>query len=134
MAVLYRTNAQSRVLEEAFVRGGIPYHVYGGQKFYERKEVKDLIAYMRALVNPDDDVSLRRIINEPKRGIGETTVEALQQLRVKRRDVADVRGTGRGKRAPCRPAEEAHRRVRRADDRPDRGALRKDRVGIPANS
>ena len=78
VAVLYRTNAQSRVLEEAFVRGGIPYHVYGGQKFYERKEVKDLIAYMRALVNPDDDVSLRRIINEPKRGIGETTVEALQ--------------------------------------------------------
>ena len=78
VAVLYRTNAQSRVLEEAFVRGGIPYHVYGGQKFYERREVKDLIAYMRALVNPDDDVSLRRIINEPKRGIGETTVEALQ--------------------------------------------------------
>ena len=77
VAVLYRTNAQSRVLEEAFVRGGIPYHVYGGQKFYERKEVKDLIAYMRALVNLDD-VSLRRIINEPKRGIGETTVEALQ--------------------------------------------------------
>ena len=78
VAVLYRTNAQSRVLEEAFVRGGIPYHVYGGQKFYERREVKDLIAYMRALVNPDDDVSLRRIINEPKRGIGETTVETLQ--------------------------------------------------------
>ena len=78
VAVLYRTNAQSRVLEEAFVRGGIPYHVYGGQKFYERREVKDLIAYMRALVNPDDDVSLRRIINEPKRGIGETTVESLQ--------------------------------------------------------
>ena len=78
VAVLYRTNAQSRVLEDGFVRGGIPYHVYGGQKFYERREVKDLIAYMRALVNPDDDVSLRRIINEPKRGIGETTVEALQ--------------------------------------------------------
>ena len=77
VAVLYRTNAQSRVLEEAFVRSGIPYRVYGGQKFYERKEVKDLIAYMRALVNPDDDVSLRRIINEPKRGIGEASVEAL---------------------------------------------------------
>ena len=77
IAVLYRTNAQSRVLEEAFVRGGIPYRVYGGQKFYERKEVKDLIAYMRALVNPDDDVSLRRVINEPKRGIGEASVETL---------------------------------------------------------
>lgn len=79
MAVLYRTNGQSRVLEEAFVRSGVAYRVYGGLKFYDRKEVKDLIAYMRALVNPDDDVSVRRIINEPKRGIGETTVEALAQ-------------------------------------------------------
>ncbi len=77
VAVLYRTNAQSRVLEEAFVRGGTPYRVYGAQRFYERKEVKDLIAYMRALVNPDDDVSTRRIINEPKRGIGEATIDKL---------------------------------------------------------
>lgn len=77
IAVLYRTNAQSRVLEEAFVRAGVPNRIYGGQRFYDRKEVKDLIAYMRALVNPDDDVSTRRIINEPKRGIGESTVEAL---------------------------------------------------------
>lgn len=77
IAVLYRTNAQSRVLEEAFVRGGTPYRVYGGQRFYDRKEVKDLIAYMRALTNPDDDVSTRRIINEPKRGIGESTINAL---------------------------------------------------------
>ena len=79
MAVLYRTNAQSRVLEEAFVRAGIPYRVYGGQKFYERKEIKDLIAYMRAIVNPDDDISVRRIINEPKRAIGDSTVELLLQ-------------------------------------------------------
>ena len=78
VAVLYRTNAQSRVLEEAFVRSGTAYRVYGGLKFYDRKEVKDLIAYMRALVNPDDDVSTRRIINEPKRAIGEATVEALE--------------------------------------------------------
>ena len=77
VAVLYRTNAQSRVLEEAFVRSGTAYRVYGGLKFYDRKEVKDLIAYMRALVNPDDDVSTRRVINEPKRAIGESTVEAL---------------------------------------------------------
>ena len=77
IAVLYRTNAQSRVLEEAFVRGGTPYRVYGGQRFYERKEVKDLIAYLRALVNPDDDVSARRIINEPKRGIGDATIDRL---------------------------------------------------------
>ena len=77
VAVLYRTNAQSRVLEEAFVRSGTAYRVYGGLKFYDRKEVKDLIAYMRAIVNPDDDVSTRRIINEPKRAIGDATVEAL---------------------------------------------------------
>ena len=77
VAVLYRTNAQSRVLEEAFVRSGTAYRVYGGLKFYDRKEVKDLIAYMRALVHPDDDISPRRIINEPKRAIGDSTVEAL---------------------------------------------------------
>jgi DNA helicase-2/ATP-dependent DNA helicase PcrA len=79
IAVLYRTNAQSRVLEEAFVRGGTQYRVYGGQRFYERKEVKDLIAYMRCLTNPDDDVSTRRIINAPKRGIGDATVDRLAQ-------------------------------------------------------
>ena len=79
IAVLYRTNAQSRVLEEAFVRGGTQYRVYGGQRFYERREVKDLIAYMRALTNPDDDVSTRRIINVPKRGIGESTVDKLAE-------------------------------------------------------
>ena len=77
IAVLYRTNAQSRVLEEAFIRANVPNRIYGGQRFYDRKEVKDLIAYMRALVNPDDDVSVRRIINEPKRGIGESTIETL---------------------------------------------------------
>lgn len=77
MAVLYRTNGQSRVIEEAFVRAGVTYRVYGGLKFYDRKEVKDLIAYMRCLVNPDDDVSTRRIINEPKRGIGDSTVDIL---------------------------------------------------------
>ena len=77
IAVLYRTNAQSRVLEEALVRRGIRYGVYGGLKFYDRKEVKDVIAYLRLIVNPDDDVSLRRIINEPRRAIGDSTVEAL---------------------------------------------------------
>ncbi|MGJ4850245.1 DNA helicase PcrA [Bacillota bacterium Meth-B3] len=76
-AVLYRANAQSRVIEEALVRTGVPYRVYGGLKFYDRKEVKDLIAYLRAVFNPDDQVSLRRIINEPRRGIGDATVEIL---------------------------------------------------------
>ena len=75
IAVLYRANAQSRVLEETFVRAGVPSRVYGGQRFYERKEVKDILGYLRALVNPDDDVSVRRIINEPRRGIGDATVE-----------------------------------------------------------
>ena len=76
-AVLYRTNAQSRVLEEALVRSGLPYRVYGGVKFYERKEVKDLVAYLRAVVNPSDDAAVRRIINEPRRGIGDATIETL---------------------------------------------------------
>jgi len=77
VAVLYRTNAQSRVLEEALVRGGIAYRVYGGLKFYDRKEVKDVVAYLRAVVNPADDVAVRRIVNTPRRGIGDTTIEAV---------------------------------------------------------
>ena len=71
MAIFYRTNAQSRALEESLVRAGIPYRVVGGTKFYERKEIKDAIAYLQAIANPDDTVSLRRIINTPRRGIGD---------------------------------------------------------------
>jgi DNA helicase-2/ATP-dependent DNA helicase PcrA len=77
-AVLYRTNAQSRVIEESFMRNGIPYRIIGGFKFYDRKEVKNVIAYLRLIQNPDEDVSLKRIINIPKRGIGNTTLEAIQ--------------------------------------------------------
>ncbi|MDR2114020.1 MAG: DNA helicase PcrA [Bifidobacteriaceae bacterium] len=69
-AVFYRTNAQSRALEEAFIRRGIPYRVVGGTRFYERKEIRDAIAYLRAVANPDDTVSVRRIFNVPKRGLG----------------------------------------------------------------
>ncbi|MDD5667359.1 MAG: UvrD-helicase domain-containing protein [Actinomycetota bacterium] len=76
-AVFYRTNAQSRPFEEILLRFGIPYKIVGGFKFYERKEVKDALAYLKFLLNPDDTVSLRRIINEPKRGIGETTLAHL---------------------------------------------------------
>ena len=76
-AVLYRTNAQSRVPEEVLMRSGIPYRIFGGQKFYERKEIKDILAYLRVIVNPADDVSLMRILNVPKRAIGDTTVQAL---------------------------------------------------------
>ena len=79
MAVLYRTNAQSRVLEEMLMRASIPYKVFGGLRFYDRREVRDIIAYLRVLVNPADDVSLRRIINVPKRSIGESTVQELAE-------------------------------------------------------
>ncbi|MFO7296003.1 MAG: 3'-5' exonuclease [Clostridia bacterium] len=81
-AVLYRVNAQSRVLEEAMIKYGIPYRIYKGLRFYDRKEIKDVIAYLRIIVNPDDDVSLKRIINVPKRGIGPATVEALERAAI----------------------------------------------------
>jgi DNA helicase-2/ATP-dependent DNA helicase PcrA len=74
IAVFYRTNAQSRVIEESFVRAGIPYRVVGGTKFYDRREIKDVMAYLRALVNPDDEVSWKRVVNTPKRGVGDTSV------------------------------------------------------------
>jgi DNA helicase-2/ATP-dependent DNA helicase PcrA len=82
VAIFYRTNAQSRVMEEILVRVGLPYRVVGGVRFYERKEIKDALAYLRFLVNPEDTVSLRRILNVPKRGIGdraEAMVDALAQ-------------------------------------------------------
>lgn len=76
--VLYRTNAQSRVLEEAFLRYAIPYKIIGGIKFYERKEIKDLVAYLRVLQNPNDSISLLRIINVPTRKIGQKTIDTIQ--------------------------------------------------------
>ncbi len=82
VAVFYRTNAQSRSIEEIFIRVGLPYKVVGGTRFYERREVRDALAYLRSLANPDDEVSLRRILNVPKRGIGdraEAMVEAFGQ-------------------------------------------------------
>ncbi|MBA3266939.1 MAG: DNA helicase PcrA [Acidimicrobiia bacterium] len=78
LAVFYRTNAQSRVLEEHLVRQNIPYKVIGGTRFYDRREVKDAIAYLRAVVNPDDEVSVRRILNVPKRGVGDTSVSRIE--------------------------------------------------------
>ncbi|MFT4264000.1 MAG: DNA helicase PcrA [Nocardioides sp.] len=80
MAVFYRTNAQSRVFEEIFIRTGQPYKVVGGVRFYERREVRDALAYLRALANPDDQVSLRRIVNTPKRGIGDRAIAAISLL------------------------------------------------------
>lgn len=86
MAILYRTNTQSRGFEEYLMRRRIPYRVVGGLKFYERAEVKDIVAYLRAINNPDDDVAMQRIINTPKRGIGNVTVEGI-------RHTAQAKGT-----------------------------------------
>ncbi len=74
-AILYRTNAQSRVMEEMLVKSNMTYQIVGGTKFYDRKEIKDLLAYLRLIANNDDDLSLARIINEPKRSIGATSFE-----------------------------------------------------------
>ncbi len=79
-AIFYRTHSQSRPIEDELLMRGLPYQIFGGLKFYDRKEVKDLLAYLRLLVNPDDDVALLRIINSPPRGIGAATVDALNQI------------------------------------------------------
>lgn len=78
-AILYRTNAQSRVVEEILIKSDIPYQIVGGIKFYDRKEIKDILAYLRLLSNPNDDLSLQRIVNVPKRGIGDTSVERVAE-------------------------------------------------------
>lgn len=79
-AVLYRTNAQSRAIEEALIAHSIPYRIYGGLKFYDRKEIKDIIAYLKLIYNPNDSQSFKRIVNVPKRAIGETTIKHLQEV------------------------------------------------------
>lgn len=79
IAVLYRTNAQSRLIEETLMKSNIPYRIVGGIRFYERKEIKDLVAYLRLIVNPHDDLSFLRVVNVPKRGIGEATLTRLEE-------------------------------------------------------
>ncbi len=85
-AILYRTNAQSRVIEEAFLKANIPYKIVGGHKFYDRKEIKDIIAYLRLIQNPVDNYAFKRIINVPKRGIGKTTLDKLEQYSIEKED------------------------------------------------
>jgi DNA helicase-2/ATP-dependent DNA helicase PcrA len=80
VAVFYRTNAQSRVIEDVFMRVGTPYRVFGGVRFYQRREVKDVLGYLRVLLNPNDVISFRRVVNTPKRGIGDATVAALESF------------------------------------------------------
>ena len=81
VAILYRTNAQSRAIEDALMRESIPYKIIGGVRFYERKEIKDALAYLKLIINPHDDVSLRRVINVPARGIGKGLMDSLQAIR-----------------------------------------------------
>src|SRR5205085_12349276 len=83
-AVLYRTNAQSRVVEEAFLTTRIPHVLVGGQRFYERKEIKDMMAYLRLTMNPADDVSVKRVLNVPPRGIGQGGLERVTSLAAER--------------------------------------------------
>ena len=80
VAVLYRTNAQSRAIEDALMRDGVPYRIIGGVRFYERKEIKDTLSYLRLVINPHDDVSFRRVVNVPARGVGKTVLEALEAV------------------------------------------------------
>ena len=81
IAVLYRTNAQSRAIEDSLMREGIPYKIIGGVRFYERKEIKDALAYLKLVLNPHDEVSLRRVINVPARGVGKGVMDSLQAMR-----------------------------------------------------
>ena len=86
IAILYRTNAQSRSFEESFMRAGIPYKIVGGLRFYDRKEVKDVIAYLKAIQNPTDNISIKRIINTPKRGIGLASIDKVEQYAMQNED------------------------------------------------
>src|SRR5919198_1738550 len=115
VAVLYRTNAQSRTIEDALMREGISYKVVGGVRFYERKEIKDALAYMRLIINPHDDVSLRRVINVPARGIGKGVMDGVEKLEPANDDHMPLLAAG------LRPALSANslwaRIVRGLDDR-----------------
>ncbi|MFA5523816.1 MAG: DNA helicase PcrA [Tissierellales bacterium] len=85
-AILYRTNAQSRVIEEAFLKANIPYKIVGGHKFYDRKEIKDIVAYLRLIQNPVDNYAFKRIVNVPKRGLGKTSLDKLEQYSLEKED------------------------------------------------
>ena len=114
IAVFYRTNAQSRVLEDVLVRQGVAYQVIGGPRFYERAEIKDLVAYLQVIDNPYDAVSLLRIANRPRRGIGDSSLARLHDVRRRRGDLA-VGGdrAARGGRRRHRAAEGGARRSAR---------------------
>ena len=106
LAVFYRANAQSRVIEEHLMRVGIPYQVIGGTRFYDRREVKDAMAYVKAVVNPVDEVSVKRILNVPRRGIGDATIGRLDSWANSQRPGVHRRPAppGRGRASPARPS------------------------------
>ena len=108
VAVFYRTNAQSRVFEEVFIRVGLPYRVVGGVRFYERREVRDLLAYLRLIANPADEVSLRRVLNVPKRGIGDRAEEYVAAY-AQRERITFAAGAGPPGDVPALPARSAAR-------------------------
>lgn len=95
IAIMYRANAQSRAIEERLMRADIPYKIVGGTRFYERKEVKDMLAYLAAIANEDDDVATRRIINTPRRGVGDTTIDSIERFQREQSRLA-ARDGGRG--------------------------------------
>ena len=132
MAVLYRTNAQSRAIEDALMREGIPYKIIGGVRFYERKEIKDALAYLKLIINPHDDVSLRRVINVPARGIGKGVMDSLQAIdpnAVRAEAPAAARGRPAGSHLRTLALGQAGLRRRRGQARAarDRGAARVSR-------
>ncbi len=106
VAVFYRTNAQSRVFEEVFIRSGLPYKVVGGVRFYERREVRDLLAYLRLIANPGDEVSLRRVLNTPRRGIGDRAEEYVAAL-ANRDKISFAAALARPDDVPALPARSA---------------------------
>ena len=80
MAVFYRTNAQSRMLEDMLLRAGVPYRIVGGTRFFDRAEIRDVMAYLTLVVNPADDIAAKRVVNVPRRGVGKSTVERVEQF------------------------------------------------------
>ena len=102
VAVFYRTNAQSRVLEDQLMRSGIPYKVIGGTRFYDRREVKDALAYLKTVANPHDEVSVKRVLNVPKRGVGDSTVARLDVVGHRARRVVHRRAAPQRRRRRVR--------------------------------
>ena len=118
VAVFYRTNAQSRVFEEVFIRAGLPYKVVGGVRFYERREIRDLLGYLRLIANPGDEVSLRRILNTPRRGIGDRAEEYVAAFASRERiSLRPGPGPARRRARPGHPVGPRHRGVQRPDGR-----------------